>query len=89
MDATGTYQTPGPEFEKLPEFHRNLLEAEAALMLVREGSAVSVTLTGFRHLIAIAGLILPAAQRDGIRIRIERSESGLPTLIVGPRLAIP
>ena len=88
MDATGTYETPGPEFEKLPEFRRNLLEAEAALMMVREGSAVSVTLSGFRHLIAIAGLILPAAQRDGIRVRIERSESGLPCLVVGPRLLV-
>ena len=89
MDATGMYLVPDPEFEKLPEFHRNLLEAEAAVTMVREGSAVSVTLSGFRHLIAIAGLILPAAQRDGIRVRIERSESGLPTLIVGPRIAIP
>jgi len=64
-----------------------LAEAEAALLLVEEGTAQTVTLSGLRHLIPVAARILPAAQQAGIELFIERSDSGVPHLVVGPRTA--
>jgi hypothetical protein len=86
MDTSWTHRDSDQEPLALPEFRRNLVEAEAATMLVREGVARTMTLSGLRYAGDVAALILPAAQREGIAVRVERSETGAPILVVGPCL---
>jgi hypothetical protein len=89
MDTSWTHRDSDQEPVVLPEFRRNLVEAEAATMLVKEGVARTMTLSGLRYASGVAALILPAAQRDGIALRVERSEAGAPVLVVGPCLRTP
>ena len=87
MDAKWGHGDHDGEPLRLPEFRRNLAEAEAALLLVQEGTAYTVTLSGLRHLSSVAARILPAAQQAGIELSIDRSGSGVAYLMIGPRSA--
>ena len=89
MDTSWTHRDSDQEPLALPEFRRYLIEAEAATMLVREGVARTITLSGLRYVTAIAALMLPTAQPEGIALRMERSETGAPILVVGPCLQTP
>ena len=67
------------------ELDRNVAEANAALMLVIEGLVRSVSVSGLRYAEDVARLILPAAQREHIDLRIDRLHSGWACLVVGPQ----
>ena len=65
---------------------RDLLEGHAAIELVASGGAVRVHLQGFRYTDRIAPALAAAAQLAGVAFRLDRSESGMSGIVIGPRL---
>jgi hypothetical protein len=77
------------ESAPLTEFERQVIEAQAAVTLVAEGHARSVSIAGLSYADEVAATILPSAHLANVAIRVEHLESGSACLIVGPRLSAP
>jgi hypothetical protein len=65
---------------------RALLEIDAAIMLVADGQATRVRLTGIPFIARAAGLGAAHAQVAGVQFRVEGADrAGVLTVTVGPR----